>query len=93
MTDVSWSRVLQDRCVVTSSWDRCVHVYNDKLELLRRVVHAHDTDIVSLAVSRSLCLIATGGAEGLVKLWDFQVCVCTPASWGYVCLLVCLFVG
>ena len=67
----------QDRCIVTASWDRCVHVYNDMLQhdlpLLRRIMQAHPTDILAMAMSRPLSLIATGGEDGTVALWDFQV--------------------
>ena len=67
----------QDRMIVSCSWDRSVHVYSDlqqtELPLLRRILKAHDTDIVSLAVSRPLSLMATGGEDGIIRLWDFQV--------------------
>ena len=63
----------QDRLVVTVSWDRCIHVYSAELELMRKVIAAHDGDIVGLAVSRSLSLIATSSDDGMVALWDLQV--------------------
>lgn len=71
---------------MSASWDRCIHVYNDLLQhdlpLLRRIVSAHPTDITALAVSRPLSLIASGGEDGTVALWDFQSCrSCGQVSW------------
>ncbi len=79
---------------MTVSWDRCIHVYGDRSQhevtLLRKVTAAHSADIVAVAVSRSLSVIATGADDGSIALWDFQVKAASlPGSW-HVCLL---FIG
>ena len=67
----------EDRVVVTASWDRAIHVYdesenNPRDALLRRVENAHESDIVGLDVSRDLGLVATAAADGAIRLWDFE---------------------
>ncbi|CAM9325025.1 unnamed protein product, partial [Phaeothamnion confervicola] len=66
-----------DRVIVTASWDRCLRAYDEVAEdsnasLLREVNGAHDADITALALSRPLGLVATGAADGTLRLWDFQ---------------------
>ena len=65
-----------DKCVVTTSWDRSLIVMDeddgDDLGPMRQVRRAHPTDITALGFSHALSLIATGDADGNVKLWDFQ---------------------
>src|SRR5690606_30224557 len=53
----------------------CLRVYNDECrpeESVLREVIAHDCDIISLAFSRELGLIATGDCKGTARIWDFQ---------------------
>ena len=62
--------------VITASWDRSVHVYDDTEEgdsvLLRRMTGGHDADITALCFSHNLSLIATGGSNGTIVIWDFE---------------------
>lgn len=62
--------------VITASWDRSVHVYDDTEEgdsvLLRRMSGGHDADVTALAFSHNLSLIATGDGAGRVVVWDFE---------------------
>lgn len=54
------------------------------MTLLRSVVNAHHADITALAASRELGLVATGGADATLHIWDLAVryiqwqwhCVC-----------------
>ena len=65
-----------DRCIITASWDRRLHVYDENytssLVLLRAVEDAHATDILCAAYSRSSSIIATAAADGSVHVWNFQ---------------------
>eukprot|EP00948_MAST-09A_sp_MAST-9A-sp1_P004208 g4208.t1 len=66
----------EDRVVITASWDRSIRVFDDTkantLECLRVVHKAHSCDIVSLAFSHNVSLIASADMFGVIKLWDFQ---------------------
>ncbi|KAJ8612508.1 hypothetical protein CTAYLR_003695 [Chrysophaeum taylorii] len=68
----------EDRIIITVSWDRAVHVYDERETknardaLLRRLDNAHDVDIVAVSFSRDLGLIATAAADNDVRLWDFE---------------------
>jgi len=69
--------VAEDGLVFTSSWDRSIRCYdtlhrpNDKIvPMIRLVQNAHSADITCLAVSRKLALIATGSADGVIRVWD-----------------------
>lgn len=66
-----------DGVFVTASWDRAVHVYDEneatsRDALLRCVNHAHEADIVAVAMSRDLGLVATAAADTTLRLWDFE---------------------
>ena len=67
-----------DRLIVSVSWDRCIHVYDERdpgcAPLLRLVYNAHAADIRSLAFSYDLSLLVTSGDDRCVNVWDFQVC-------------------
>jgi elongator complex protein 2 len=59
--------------VVVGSWDKTVRVYDEAASekdnpLLRTVQCAHAADITSIALSHTLGLIATGAADGTVKV-------------------------
>lgn len=45
----------------------------DAVTLLRSVVNAHHADITALAASRELGLVATGGADATLHIWDLAV--------------------
>jgi WD40 repeat protein len=51
-----------------------------EMTLLRRVINAHSTDILSLSVSRLLSVIVTGCEDGLIRVWDLQVS-CPPSRF------------
>jgi Ca2+-binding EF-hand superfamily protein len=82
----SLSYIPEDRILITSSWDRSIHVYHDtppldgenpylkSRTLLRTIEDAHTSDITCTAVSRRLSLIATGDTNGWVKVWDLEFC-------------------
>ena len=66
-----------EQCVVTVSWDRTLRVHDEKpnteeCPTLRTVVNAHDADINCVAFARELGLLATGAADGTLRMWDFQ---------------------
>ena len=42
-----------------------------ELELLR-TLRPHTSPVVTLAVDRTGTLVATGGADGVVKIWDIR---------------------
>ncbi len=48
-------------------------MYDGELDLHRRIMDIHSSDIVALSVSRPLCLIAAACDDGAVFVWDFQV--------------------
>jgi WD40 repeat protein len=59
------------------SWDKTLRVYDEAASdkddpLLRTVQCAHAADITSIALSHSLGLIATGAADGSVKVYTNQ---------------------
>lgn len=60
---------------ITTSWDREIRVYSDhsaeEFPCVRLVENAHDADISCLAFHREIGLIATGAADGTVRLWSF----------------------
>jgi WD40 repeat protein len=65
----------EDKCIITSSWDRELRVYNDMehmhLNPMRRVAFAHRADITTMAFSHTLSLVATGAQDGSLKIWDY----------------------
>ncbi|OQR99627.1 hypothetical protein ACHHYP_05427 [Achlya hypogyna] len=63
----------EDACVLTASWDRSLRLYDDDSPkpLLRCITDAHDSDIKCLAYSYHLGLVATGAADGSLKIWDY----------------------
>ena len=64
--------------VVSVSWDRSVAIHSESEAeegvLLRRIENAHSNDITALAHSYNLSLIATGGEDCTVKVWDYEFC-------------------
>ncbi|GLE09674.1 hypothetical protein PINS_up021445 [Pythium insidiosum] len=64
----------EDQCVLTASWDRSLRLYDDNAAtnaLLRCVAEAHDTDIKCIAYCYAMSLVATGSADGAIKIWDY----------------------
>lgn len=69
--------VAEDGLFFTASWDRSIRCYdalhraNEKIvPMIRLIQNAHSADITCLAVSRKLALIATGSADGVIRVWD-----------------------
>lgn len=67
----------EDHLIVSSSWDRTLRVHDEvageAAPTLRAVVNAHSADIQKVALSYQLSLLATGGSDGSLRFWDFQV--------------------
>ncbi|KAE9018775.1 hypothetical protein PF010_g5835 [Phytophthora fragariae] len=71
----------EDHTVLTASWDRSLRLYDDDAPrgggiaarnvLLRCITDAHDSDIKCLAYCHALSLVASGGIDGSIKLWDY----------------------
>ncbi|TMW66701.1 hypothetical protein Poli38472_014013 [Pythium oligandrum] len=64
----------EDACVLTASWDRSLRLYDDNASantLLRCVTDAHDADIKALTYCYAMSLVATGSADGVIKIWDY----------------------
>ena len=77
---------LEDRTMVSASWDGAIRVFLDEPPLegesvlsenrttLRAIEHAHLSDVTALTVSRSLSKIASGESTGKIKVWDVEFC-------------------
>jgi len=69
---------VRDRNVVSTSRDGSITVHNeepqDSLEHLRHVDRAHDGECSCGHVSEELAYIATGGADGVVRVWQYESC-------------------
>ncbi|POM78971.1 Hypothetical protein PHPALM_3434 [Phytophthora palmivora] len=71
----------EDHTVLTASWDRSLRLYDDDAPkaggivarnvLLRCITDAHETDIKCLAYCHALSLVASGGTDGAIKIWDY----------------------
>jgi WD40 repeat protein len=65
----------EDDCIITVSWDRSLHVYDDHDKhgaLLRCALGVSASDISCAAFSHDLSLIAIGSGDGMISFWDFQ---------------------
>ena len=80
--------------LITTSLDSLINIYNEynpeeteKLRNLRggHTIHGKKCDILCMDFSLTLCLLASGSAEGLIVIWDFEmskiddVCYIDPA--------------
>ncbi|ETP10520.1 hypothetical protein F441_13849 [Phytophthora nicotianae CJ01A1] len=84
----------EDHTVLTASWDRSLRLYDDDAPkaggiaaqnvLLRCITDAHDSDIKCLAYCHALSLVASGGTDGVIKIWDYIYFLledtCTPPA-------------
>lgn len=77
-----------DHTIITIGWDQVMQVHTDEQtehrrpqskqkrenpeNVLRGKVNCHRKDIISGDFARHLDLIATGGRDNLVKLWDYE---------------------
>jgi len=69
-----------DGVTLTSSWDRSIRVWATGrdtgvkvgvIPCVRLVENAHAADITAMDASRALGLVASGAADGTLRLWDF----------------------
>jgi WD40 repeat protein/Ca2+-binding EF-hand superfamily protein len=72
-----------DDCVVSTSWDKSVRVFDEaapgeglghppSVGAIRSVSDVHSRDVVCMALSYSLSLVATAATDFNIRLWDFQ---------------------
>ncbi|GMF65924.1 unnamed protein product [Phytophthora lilii] len=88
----------EDHTVLTASWDRSLRLYDDDAPraggiaarnvLLRCITDAHESDIKCLAYCHALSLVASGGIDGSIKIWDYiyflleDTCAAPPPANG-----------
>jgi len=81
--------------VISVSWDRtiCIHDESEAEEgvLLRRITGGHRADITALAYSHNLSLIATGSADGVIKVWDYEFVRLEASLYGHSSAITCIF--
>jgi len=69
-----------DGTIVTCSWDRTIKIHDDDRDeskkvsenVLRARCECHKKDIICGDYSHNLGLIATGGRDNLVRIWDYE---------------------
>jgi len=64
----------EDKCLLSASWDRSVCIADDMDNdegVLLRTMKGHGKDITCLAVSFSLKLVASSGADGHILVWHY----------------------
>jgi WD40 repeat protein len=66
-----------DKLLLTSSWDSTIRIYDEQepeeSSLLRIMSGAHrDSDIITMDYSSHLSLLASGSANGMIAIWDFE---------------------
>eukprot|EP00520_Triparma_pacifica_P014822 CAMPEP_0118634720 /NCGR_PEP_ID=MMETSP0785-20121206/1698_1 /TAXON_ID=91992 /ORGANISM="Bolidomonas pacifica, Strain CCMP 1866" /LENGTH=682 /DNA_ID=CAMNT_0006525715 /DNA_START=109 /DNA_END=2154 /DNA_ORIENTATION=+ len=80
--------------VVSVSWDRSIAIHSESEAeegvLLRRIENAHSNDITALAHSFNLSLIATGGEDCIVKVWDYEFCRLESSLFSHTSPVTCL---
>jgi WD40 repeat protein len=64
------------RVLVTAGADKDVRLHDESpqhtLSLIRRIRGAHAVEITALAADRHLGLLASGAADGTVRVWDWE---------------------
>ena len=84
----------EDKCLLTTAWDRRLCVWDEnpreEVELLRMTHNAHQADILCMAHSRRLSLIATGSTDLLVHVFDFEFCKQLAVLEGHPAEVTCM---
>ena len=70
----------EDGTIITTAWDRTIKIHDDDRDetkkisdnVLRARCDCHKKDIICGDYSHNLGLIATGGRDNLVRLWDYE---------------------
>ena len=70
----------EDRTIITCSWDRVIKIHMDEKQplkkpkdyVLRGRAKAHKKDIICGDYAHNLGLIATGGRDHKVRLWEYE---------------------
>jgi len=70
----------EDGTIITTSWDKYIKIHDDDRDMqksisenvLRSRCDCHKKDIICGDYSHNLGLIATGGRDCLVRLWDYE---------------------
>jgi WD40 repeat protein len=70
----------EDLTIITTAWDRIIKVHKDDRNenqkpsenVLRAMRKCHKRDIISGDYAHNLGLIATGGKDNLVRIWDYE---------------------
>lgn len=63
-----------DNNIVSCAWDKKIKVFRDgqAIEFLRERADAHSADIITGDYAHNLSLIATGGRDNKVRIWDYE---------------------
>mmetsp|Transcript_41306 Transcript_41306/g.36654 ORF Transcript_41306/g.36654 Transcript_41306/m.36654 type:complete len:270 (-) Transcript_41306:1051-1860(-) len=66
-----------EKLLITANWDSTIRIYDEgepeESMLLRIMSGAHkDSDIITMDYSANLNLLATGSANGMIAIWDFE---------------------
>ncbi|WFD07219.1 U3 small nucleolar RNA-associated protein 13 [Malassezia vespertilionis] len=70
--------------LITASRSLALHIYAlPHLDLVRTVSRTHDSPIAVMAADPTSSLIATGSADGAVKVWDIKGGYCTHVFHGH----------
>tara|TARA_B110001450_G_scaffold242872_1_gene253589 strand:- start:356 stop:1618 length:1263 start_codon:yes stop_codon:yes gene_type:complete len=70
----------EDLTIITTAWDRTIKVHKDDRNenqkpadnVLREMRLCHKKDIISGDYAHNLGLIATGGKDNLVRIWEYE---------------------
>jgi WD40 repeat protein len=84
----------EDATMITVSWDRSIAIHDEAEAeegvLLRRIENSHNSDISALAFSHNLSLIATGSADNVLKIWDYEFCRQDTTLYGHISAITCV---
>lgn len=70
--------------VISVGMDRGIHLWDLRSgTAVRNIKDAHGGEVTCVALNSRGSLIATGGADAMVKLWDFSSGVCRGAFAGH----------
>ncbi len=78
---------------MSCGWDKAIRIHDEESmdgELLREVVNAHSADILCVAHSYELGILATGCRLGEIKVWDYQMVTLDYELTGHTTSIVTL---